>query len=566
VRPIAGVLATVTGVAALFGAAGADTLYIDGRMAGRVTLEIAERYEPGATMEWLRLKSFRTPSFVSPAWKQTIVSDDVTYTSRPSRVDVTPDSAGNQVLVERWERPRTTVELLRRVVVDIEAGLAPVASQAAFPPGAPPADAARYLAATRDVQKDDPRIQAEARRLTAGATSQHQAVTALLNFVTDRLTWKLEPPGHDAITGLTGGIVNCQGYSHLSIALLRAVGIPARVAVGITLSKGWQVPTDGGPLVLKSGTGRHAWIEVFYPDIGWAPFDPQSTHLFVSLYHIRQAVGLDVDEAATIISGAPALPAMHETIRGAGAGEAFNVRMVSRVATPRNFIVASRVRTPAGIAPPVVPPVVPPPVAPPAPAPALLRRQDFTRPIEFGNLDFPASLRILSAPRPSSATGGVEAGRTFVVETADYATGTDELAQAFTIDRPLLLSDVALALQKFGGTSGELWLDLREDRGRRPGPRLAESARLNVGQLIGRAGYRWVAFPFAPERGGMLLQPGRYWTVLRSAGDGIFNWYFSLGNTFGEPDDSRTGPRGVNDWPAVLNYRFNFRVSGLVKP
>jgi transglutaminase-like putative cysteine protease len=266
VRALAAGLASAGAVALLAGSAAADTLFVDGRMTGRVTVEIAERYEPTAAMAWLRLRSFRTPSFSSPTWRQTVVTDDVAYSSPPTRANVAPDAAGNQLLTESWERPRATVEVLRRLVVDIDAGLDPVRSQARFPVAPAPAEAARYLAATRFVQKDDPRIQAEARRLTAGALSQHQAVTAILNFVTDRLTWKLEPPGHDAITGLTGGIVNCQGYAHLSLALLRAVGIPARVAVGITLSKGWQVPTEGGALVMKSGTGRHAWIEVSYPD------------------------------------------------------------------------------------------------------------------------------------------------------------------------------------------------------------------------------------------------------------------------------------------------------------
>jgi hypothetical protein len=160
----------------------------------------------------------------------------------------------------------------------------------------------------------------------------------------------------------------------------------------------------------------------------------------------------------------------------------------------------------------------------------------------------------------------MEARRTFIVETAEYATGTDELAQAFVAVRPLLLTDVALALQKFGGRFGDLWLELREDRGRKPGRLLVESVRLGVAGLIDRGGYRWVVFNFAPHQGGVVLPAGRYWAVLRSTGDGIFNWYFSLGNAFGEPDDSRSGLRGANDWPAILNYRFNFRVSGLVKP
>jgi hypothetical protein len=156
----------------------------------------------------------------------------------------------------------------------------------------------------------------------------------------------------------------------------------------------------------------------------------------------------------------------------------------------------------------------------------------------------------------------MRARRTYVVETADYATGAEELAQAFTLTEPLLLSQLSLALQKFGGQTGEIWIDVLDDRGRRPGSLIRESRRLPVGALIDRGGYRWVVFD-VPE---MLLTPGRYWMVLRSSGDGIFNWYFSLGNAYGDPDDSRSTRRGVTDWSNVLNYRFNFRLSGMARP
>ena len=42
--------------------------------------------------------------------------------------------------------------------------------------------------------------------------------------------------------------------------------------------------------------GRHAWIEVYFPDLGWVPFDPQSSELFVSNRFIRVEVGLDNNE------------------------------------------------------------------------------------------------------------------------------------------------------------------------------------------------------------------------------------------------------------------------------
>ena len=530
-------------------------------MGGRIQLEVTERYDPAPGTQFISVKSARTPSFASRTWQQRLVSETIAYSAPPTKATEAQDENGNVILTERWDRPAARVEIVRKIVVQSEAALSPLTSQAPYPLAAVSAETARFLRGTSMTQRDDPRIKELAQSLTAGARTEWQAVTAILNHVVDRLHYQHDPPGHDAITAL-GGVVNCQGYSHLSLALLRAAGIPARFAVGISLSKAWRVRLTDGSLTFKMGQGRHAWIEVFYPDIGWVPYDPQTSHLFVSIYHVRQAVGLDVNEVVGTIVGAPSLPAMSESIAGDGADETFGLTTVRQAKAPRNYVVS----TPVTETTPVV--VPPPPVTPtpPTPPPIVLRRQDLTKLVEFGNVEFPASLRIFTAGEAAEGGTARRAGRTFVVETADYATGREELAQAFRADEPMVLSQVSLALQKFGGQTGELWLEIFADKDRKPGARIAESRRIPVSALLARGGYRWVIFDVAPDAQGLLLQPGRYWAVLRSSGDGIFNWYFSLGNAFGEPDDSRSSPRGAGDWSNILNYRFNFRVTGLAKP
>ena len=545
----------------------AETLVLNGTMGGKITLEIAERYEPAAGTNWISLKTYRTPTFGSATWQQTVVSEDAVYSVRPGQANVARDDAGNQILTERWDQPTAPIQITRRLVVDTKSALATVESRASFPLGPVPADAARFLRSTAMVQSDDPRIQDLARRLTAGARSARGAVEAILNHVVDHLEYQYDPPAHDALSALDRRIANCQGYSHLSMALLRAVGIPARVTVGISLSKGWRVQHPDGSITFKMGQGRHAWMEVFYPDIGWIPYDPQTSHLFVSIYHVRQAVGLDARETLGIISASPRLPVIQESIQGDGADESFAIRTVKRTPAPRNFIVATEAIDRVALAPPPVEPVRPPVIPPPPPPvlpPVRVRREQLTQFVEFGNLEFPASLRIFGSPEATA--GAVQARRTFIVETAEYATGPEEFAQAFAIQTPLLLTDVSLALQKFGGSTGAVWVELFDEAGRRPGRRIGESRHLPVAGLVDRGGYRWVIFDLSQPDGGIVLPPGRYWVMFRSSGDGIFNWYFSLGKGSGDPDDSRSRLRGASDWANMLNYRFNFRVTGMGKP
>jgi transglutaminase-like putative cysteine protease len=643
-RVLARTVATLTFALLLAPPSSADTLFLQGRMSSRLTLEIVERYDPAPGTNWMTLDSFPTSSFASTTWRQRVVSEQITYSVAPDAATTSRDAGGNTVLRERWNRPAAPIRIVRKLVVDAEAMLAPVESRAAFPPGAVPADAIRFLAATPLTQAEDPRIVATAKRLTAKARNEHEAVAAILNFVVDHMQYTFESNAHDALYALEQRSGNCQGYAHLSIALLRAVGIPARLTAGVSLSKGWRVSHGDGTVTFRMGQGRHGWIEVFYPDIGWIPYDPQTSHLFVSIYHIRQAIGRDASEAQGVITASPVLPAMHESIEANTSDETFAVRTTSTAKAPRSFIAAGEARmatvvavappsapppapAPVVVAPPapvpppapvivtpapppppvatppapsptpvpsVTPPAPPPPVivvppgpmpeppvvvipqAPPAPRPPVVvtpsspvpppapvvQAQQLTRAVELGNTEFPAALRIFDAPEQAPQPGVVRARRTYVVETADYATGPEELAQAFTLTEPLLLSQVSLALQKFGGQTGDIWVEVLDDRGRKPGARLFDGRRLPVAALVERGGYRWVVFD-VPET---VLMPGRYWIVLRASGDGIFNWYFSLGSAYGDPDDTRSRRRGGADWSNILNYRFNFRLSGMVHP
>src|SRR5260370_40272309 len=133
-RPLGALGAAVAAQLLLAGSAGADTLFLQGRMGGRVTLEITERYDPAPGTSWISLRSHRTPSFGSTTWRQPVVGAEVTSSVDPARAAVSPDGTGTRVLTERWEHPRPPIPLVRKTQVDPEATLGPPQSQAPFPP------------------------------------------------------------------------------------------------------------------------------------------------------------------------------------------------------------------------------------------------------------------------------------------------------------------------------------------------------------------------------------------------------------------------------------------------
>ncbi len=76
----------------------------------------------------------------------------------------------------------------------------------------------------------------------------------------------------------------CDEFANLGAAILRAKGIPTKLAIGITFDgKSW---------------GNHAWLNVFHKDFGWIPSDPTFRESgFVDATHIQIGSFEDVSQS-----------------------------------------------------------------------------------------------------------------------------------------------------------------------------------------------------------------------------------------------------------------------------
>lgn len=79
----------------------------------------------------------------------------------------------------------------------------------------------------------------------------------------------------------------CQDFSHLMIAGLRALGIPARYVSGYIET----LPKPGRPKLIGADVS-HAWVQVYDPIAGWKDFDP-TNNLIPSEQHATIAWGRD---------------------------------------------------------------------------------------------------------------------------------------------------------------------------------------------------------------------------------------------------------------------------------
>ncbi len=86
----------------------------------------------------------------------------------------------------------------------------------------------------------------------------------------------------------------CQDFAHLTLAALRALGLPARYVSGYLLTR-----PPPGKIKLQGSDASHAWISVWVPGYGWVDFDP-TNGLMPTDEHITVACGRDYDDVSPV--------------------------------------------------------------------------------------------------------------------------------------------------------------------------------------------------------------------------------------------------------------------------
>jgi transglutaminase-like putative cysteine protease len=111
-----------------------------------------------------------------------------------------------------------------------------------------------------------------ARDVTAGASSPFVAARTLQDWFRSEFDYSLQvQAGHNnnAIEGfLRDRVGYCEQFAGTYAAMMRALGIPARVAVGFTPGN-----FDGTSYSVL-GKNAHAWPEVWFDGLGWVAFEP----------------------------------------------------------------------------------------------------------------------------------------------------------------------------------------------------------------------------------------------------------------------------------------------------
>ncbi len=134
-----------------------------------------------------------------------------------------------------------------------------------------PARLARYLRVPEEL---DPRIAELARQITAAANSNYTRARAIETYLKNNFGYTLELPAHKADP--LGNFLfvrkkgHCEFFASAMAIMLRTLGIPTRVVNGF---RGGELNDITGRYIVRE-RDAHSWVEVYFPEYGWATFDP----------------------------------------------------------------------------------------------------------------------------------------------------------------------------------------------------------------------------------------------------------------------------------------------------
>lgn len=125
-----------------------------------------------------------------------------------------------------------------------------------------------------ELEDPDPSVKQQVDELVAGKSTEYEKAVAINNFFSaeNGFEYDLQTAAGTSESAIVSFLDNrrgyCEQYASAMAYMARIAGLPARVAIGFGYG------TQQGGAWLVTSHDAHAWVEVWFPGIGWVPFDP----------------------------------------------------------------------------------------------------------------------------------------------------------------------------------------------------------------------------------------------------------------------------------------------------
>ena len=194
-----------------------------------------------------------------------------------------------------WENPEEKIEFKVNAEVKTLNVIPKIREKIRFPIEHLPEEVIDYAKPSETIDSGNDDIIRLASELVRGEDDLYAAVFRIADWTKNNIEYNLSTLTAEVSQKASWVLENRQGVcdelTSLFIALLRAVGIPARFVSGIAYTNSELFPENWG---------SHGWAEVYFPKYGWVPFDVTYGEFgWVDPTHIKFKDAIDSDEPST---------------------------------------------------------------------------------------------------------------------------------------------------------------------------------------------------------------------------------------------------------------------------
>ncbi len=152
-----------------------------------------------------------------------------------------------------------------------------------------------YLQPTEVIDSGHSLVIEQATRLAEGEDDLFVLVATIAAWTKNTISYNLSTLTADVSQPASWVLENqkgvCDELTSLFIAMLRALGIPSRFISGLSFTNSPLFPNQWG---------AHGWAEVWFPEVGWLPFDPTfGEYGWIDPGHIKMLESLDPKEPSS---------------------------------------------------------------------------------------------------------------------------------------------------------------------------------------------------------------------------------------------------------------------------
>jgi len=517
-----------------------DIFFINGESKSYVTAYLTSRFSTYTKTKGLKVSIFVPQSIPEGLITQTIYGVRKTFTPYPTDIKVEKDKYGNSIIHCYWNKEIRIVQIDLQFRAKIQSQFTSVDTNAPYPIET---DATEniYLEPTPLTPANEYLINYVSRALAYNLNREMDVVYNIALWINNNIlltSFSNKDEKNDALSVLKNRKGTEEGICNLMVSMLKGIGIPARVAYGVSFEKEISFKSDTDRIILDFPNNERYWVEVYFPDAGWLSFDPHGYYLSLPSHIVKMGVGPDSDyvkERWSVETGK--LVELKEFI--------YDIKSnISKLSYNNQKIDTDKVLAVSCSVPNFV--------------------QNNNQP-DMSIEGLKHEKKEQNNKKNSPKTNIVKVSENpYIKNRIDLvATGKKIYAQAFKIEKPVRITEIRIPAIKFSD-SGKIYVEVREDKNNNPGKRIFRSYNISSERVrYMMVDNPWLSFPIS-KKVNSTLKPGKYWLALRSTGNCIFNWFSVEGNQIGNWDDTRYLNLAYKNpkWNNILNLDFNFQVLG----